>query len=90
MVTSLKEIIKKIDSFDVKKYSYTRNFIDGKISYLSPYTSRGVISTKQIFNILKDRYSSINEIEKYVQELAWRDYFQLIPSYQFVLIIRAA
>ena len=78
MLTSLNEIIKKIESFDVKKYSYTRNFIDGEISYLSPYISRGVISTKQVFEILKDRYSSLNEIEKYVQELAWRDYFQLI------------
>ena len=39
MVTNLNEIIKKIESLDVKKYSYTRNFIDGEISYLSPYIS---------------------------------------------------
>ena len=84
MVTNLNEIIKKIESFDVKKYSYTRNFIDGEISYLSPYISRGVISTKQVFDILKDRYSSLNEIEKYVQELAWRDYFQLIFEFKDV------
>jgi len=78
MVTLINEISDKIESFDVKKYSYTRNFVDGDISLLSPYISRGVISTKQIFNRLKQKHKTFSEIEKYVQELAWRDYFQLI------------
>jgi len=78
METIINEISKKITSFDVKKYSYTRNYIDGNISLLSPYISRGVISTKQIYDSLKQRHTNFSEIEKYVQELAWRDYFQLI------------
>ena len=73
METIINEISKKITSFDAKKYSYTRNYIDGNISLLSPYISRGVISTKQIYDSLKQRHTSFSEIEKYVQELAWRD-----------------
>jgi deoxyribodipyrimidine photo-lyase len=72
------KLVKKIKNFDVKKYSYSRNYIDGEVSRLSPYISRGFISTSQVFEILKINFSSIKEIEKFVQELAWRDYFQLI------------
>ncbi len=78
MITEIKAINESIVSFDAKKYSYTRNYVDGNISFLSPYISRGVISTKTIYNALKKRYNKFSEIEKYVQELAWRDYFQLI------------
>ena len=47
--------------------------------YLQCYISRGVISTKDnLYQFLKKRYNKFSEIEKYVQELAWRDYFQLI------------
>ena len=72
------KLVKKIKNFDAKKYSYSRNYIDGEVSRLSPYISRGFISTSQVFEILKINFSSIKEIEKFVQELAWRDYFQLI------------
>jgi deoxyribodipyrimidine photo-lyase len=71
------KLVKKIKNFDAKKYSYSRNYIDGEVSRLSPYISRGFISTSQVFEILKINFSSIKEIEKFVQELAWRDYFQL-------------
>ena len=72
------KLVKKIKNFDAKKYSYSRNYIDGEVSRLSPYISRGFISTSQVFEILKINFSNIKEIEKFVQELAWRDYFQLI------------
>ncbi len=72
------KLAKKIKNFDAKKYSYSRNYIDGEVSRLSPYISRGFISTFQVFEILKMNFSTINEIDKFVQELAWRDYFQLI------------
>jgi deoxyribodipyrimidine photo-lyase len=72
------KLVKKIKNFDAKKYSYSRNYIDGEVSRLSPYISRGFISTSQVFEILKINFPSIKEIEKFVQELAWRDYFQLI------------
>ena len=56
----------------------TRNFIDGDVSKLSPYISRGVISTKQVMKRTLDRGYEPDEIKKWLQELAWRDYWQLI------------
>jgi len=72
------DIISIIDEIDPILYSKNRNFIDGSVSKISPYISRGLISTKQVFMILKEKGFKWYQIEKYVQELAWRDYWQLI------------
>ena len=48
--TSYDEILQRVRIIDPVKYSKDRNFIDGSISKLSPYISRGVISTKIVFN----------------------------------------
>ena len=48
------------------------------MTYLSPYISSGVISTKFILEeVLKKGYKA-NQIEKFIQELAWRDYWQQV------------
>ena len=60
------------------RYAATRNYQKGKLTYLSPYISRGVISTKQIFNHLKKEGYSWEQSEKLIQELSWRDYWQLV------------
>ena len=67
-----------MDLIDPVKYSRDRNFIDGSISKLSPYISRGVISTKIVFNYLINKGFEFTKIEKFIQELCWRDYWQLI------------
>ena len=48
------------------------------MSYLSAYISRGVISTKFILKTLLDNNYNPAHIEKFIQELAWRDYWQQI------------
>jgi len=74
--TDKSNILLKLNSIDPIQYGKTRNYIDGKITYLSPYISRGILTTKQIFNhIIKQSYSW-EEIEIFVKELAWRDFFQ--------------
>ena len=78
METSLKHIFSKLENIDPIKYSSDRNFIDGSVSYLSPFISRGVISTKQVLKFLIDKGYSFSQMEKFVQELAWRDYWQNI------------
>ncbi len=70
------DILKRIDSIDPLEYAKTRNYTDGTISFLSPYISRGVISTKQILNVLLAKGYSIDQTEKFIQQLAWREYFQ--------------
>jgi len=44
--TDYKEILKRIEGIDPIAYGRSRNFIDGAVTYLSPYISRGVISTR--------------------------------------------
>ncbi len=75
---SYKEILQRIDRIDPVKYSNTRNYMNGAVSYLSPYISRGVISTKFVFNQLIERGFHAERMEKFIKELAWRDYWQQI------------
>lgn len=70
------QILERVRKIDPIKYGQTRNFSDGAITYLSPYISRGVISTKQILESVLAAGHAPNTIEKFIQELAWRDYWQ--------------
>jgi deoxyribodipyrimidine photo-lyase len=74
--TNLDEILNLIDNIDPIKYGKTRNFLHGDVTKLSPYISRGVISTKFVFEKVLAKNYEFEKIEKFVQELAWRDYFQ--------------
>ena len=42
------EILQRIRAIDPVKYGSSRNYINGAVTYLSPYISRGMISTKFI------------------------------------------
>ena len=76
--TDYQAILQRIDEINPIQYSKTRNFVDGAVTYLSPYISRGVISVKQIQeSVLRKEYDS-SKIEKFLQELAWREYFQRV------------
>lgn len=86
--TNMTAIIDRIAEIDPAKYASSRNYADGAITYLSPYISRGVISTKQIYDAINARYLETENApliekqrktaEKIVQELAWRDYWQQV------------
>ena len=76
--TDYKTILDRIDAIDPLKYGKTRNFVDGDVSYLSPYISRGVISTKQVLDHVMSKGYTILKIESFVKELCWRDYFQRV------------
>lgn len=75
---SMVEIEQRIREIDPVKYGRTRNFVDGAVTYLSPYISRGVVSTKQILSHVLNRGYKPAAIEKFIQELAWRDYWQQV------------
>jgi deoxyribodipyrimidine photo-lyase len=74
--TDLDSIEARIRAINPVKYASSRNFVDGAVTYLSPYISRGVISTKQIFEFVQTLDLRWEQTEKLVQELAWRDYWQ--------------
>ena len=76
--TAYAEILQRVRFIDPIKYGSTRNYTNGSVSYLSPYISRGIISTKYILSEILNRGYSPSKIEKFIQELAWRDYWQQI------------
>ncbi|MBS9463033.1 deoxyribodipyrimidine photolyase [Flagellimonas sp. 389] len=75
---SYNEILNRIDTIDPVAYGSSRNFVDGAVSYLSPYISRGVISTKLVMSKILEQGHSFYKVEKFIQELAWRDYWQQV------------
>lgn len=76
--TAYAAIKKRMHTIKPTQYGKTRNFTDGAVTYLSPYISRGVISTKQVFDLVLKNDIKEYSVKKFIQELAWRDYFQLV------------
>jgi len=79
--TEYTKILAKLQTIDPIQYGKTRNYINGTVTNLSPYVSRGVISTKQIMDSLLERYT-FKQCERLFQQLAWRDYFQRVAQHQ--------
>lgn len=76
--TAYDSIVERINNIDPIKYAKTRNFINGDITYLSPYLSRGVISVQQIKESVLQKGYKAYQIENFLQELTWREYYQRV------------
>lgn len=79
--TAINEIHALPGKINPVQYAKTRNYSDGSVSRLSPYISRGVISLPFIFATIRKRYSLADSM-KFLQELAWREYFQQVWEYK--------
>jgi len=76
--THYDQVLERINTIHPIKYAQTRNFLNGHITYLSPYISRGIISVKQVLDSIVSKGYPYQAIEKILQELAWREYFQRV------------
>lgn len=70
-------ILQRVEQIKPLQYSNTRNFIDGNVTYLSPYISRGIISLPQVAKQALKKHEP-QKIQKFLQELAWREYWQRV------------
>jgi deoxyribodipyrimidine photo-lyase len=68
--TDYNEVVSLLDEIDPSSYAKSRNYIDGAVTRLSPYISRGVISTKQVLERTLERGFEQGKMEKFTQELA--------------------
>ncbi len=80
--TDYETILRKVDEIDPLQYARTRNYINGAVTHLSPYISRGVISTKQVLNSVLEKGYDSRQIEIFIKELCWRDYFQRVAQHK--------
>jgi deoxyribodipyrimidine photo-lyase len=76
--TRYEEIVGMLDEIDPIRYATSRNYTDGAVTRLSPYISRGLLSTRQIAKSILNKNYSWQQAECLIKELAWRDYFQQV------------
>lgn len=73
-----KKVERKLAAIEPVEYARTRNFGDGKITRLSPYIHHGIVSLNEVRNHALTKCSEPVQITKFIQELAWRDFWQRI------------
>ena len=72
---SREEAIHHFQNFNPNRYAQTRNFLNGQISRMSVHIKHAVIQNRELLNIIRDKFSFM-ESEKFIQELAWRDFWR--------------
>ena len=71
----------KLTSLNPTTYAKTRNYIDGQVSWLSPYITHGLITTKECMTHILDSYT-IKQAEKLLMEFLRKEFFLQVQRYQ--------
>jgi len=72
--------IQKLRKIDPENYSSTRNFGNGAVTRLSPYIHHGILTLNEVRNHALSIAKSNKTIQKFIQELAWRDFWQRVTG----------
>ncbi len=70
--------VEAMERFDPRPYAATRNHLDGAVSRLSMYIRHGVLSLAEVREAAIHKAGDAQQMAKFVQELAWRDYWQRV------------
>jgi deoxyribodipyrimidine photo-lyase len=70
------EAIKRINSLDLGAYKRNRDFLNGAVSKMSPYFRHGCLTLKEAADNLRGKHGL--QAEKYIAELARRDYWRRV------------
>jgi deoxyribodipyrimidine photo-lyase len=68
----------RLRSARLREYAATRNYLDGAVTRLSPYIRYGVLSLAEVKAFALANTRTRDEVEKFLNELGWRDYFQRV------------
>ena len=71
---SYDELLARIDAIDPEQYDQTRNDLDGAVTWLSPFLTHGIISTRTIAERVLEQHAP-ERCYRLLFELAWREYF---------------
>lgn len=76
---SIQELLsQKLEEIDPAKYAKTRNYVSDGVTELGPFISRGVIDTRWVWEHLLKKGYDFDVMYGFVQQLAWRDFFQRV------------
>ena len=67
--------LERLEHVNPRDYAYTRNAIEGGVTYLSPYITHGYLSVPDIARYMYHRHR-LGVQHKFINELGWREYFQ--------------
>ena len=70
----------KLQHIDPINYGNTRNYGKGKITRISPFVHHGIVSLNHIRNHALEKCNQPEQITKFIQELAWRDFWQRVAD----------
>ncbi|MDX2159866.1 MAG: FAD-binding domain-containing protein [bacterium] len=69
--------LERLAVINPERYAATRNRLDGAVTRLSPYIRHGVVTLAEVRDHALRRVKRY-QAEKFVNELAWRDYWQRV------------
>lgn len=75
--TDYDSILERVRTVDAVAYSKTRNYLDGAVSYLSPYITHGVVSLPQVRDMVLEGYT-LKQANNFIFELTWREFFHRV------------
>lgn len=67
-----------LERSEPERYAGSRNFLDGAVTRLSMYIRHGVLTLAEVHRAALDKARDPRRIVKFIQELAWRDYWQRV------------
>ena len=67
-------LLERIGAIDPVRYDRTRNYLDGAVTWLSPYITHGIIDTTDIAETVLEKHP-VKRCYRLLYELAWREYF---------------
>lgn len=69
------KIKQELVSLNPKDYGASRNHLYGAVTRLSPFIRHGALTLDEVRNVALER-AGPKDAEKFIQQLAWRDYWQ--------------
>ncbi|ACL24491.1 FAD-binding domain-containing protein [Chloroflexus aggregans] len=74
--------LRRLRAFDVRNYARTRNDVARRtVSQLSPYLRHGVLTLAEVRDSILNRFGHTPDTEKFVNELAWRAFWQIVYAH---------
>ena len=68
------DLITRLGCIDPRRYDKTRNYLNGGVTWLSPFVTCGILSTQQIADVVLREYNA-KICYRLLFELGWREFF---------------